>query len=76
MDEKNLIVIGIAIFILLAVGVAFLGSSQSNESASVKNYNFEKMPEECHPPSGQDVNSWIEHLGHHQETQYCLEYYK
>ena len=56
-------------------------------NASVKNinpvsdselskYSSADLPEECRLPEGQDVNSWKEHLGHHQNTFYCLDYYK
>ena len=38
--------------------------------------NSGEMPEKCRLPSGQNVESWKEHLGHHSETRDCLEYFK
>ena len=35
----------------------------------------ENIPENCRPPAGQDIASWKEHLGHHQETKECLKYF-
>lgn len=40
-------------------------------------YRSEEIPEECQLPSyDNDVNKWKEHLGHHENTWYCLDYYK
>jgi len=33
------------------------------------------LPEKCRLPYGQDVNSWKEHLGHHEDLQECLKYF-
>ena len=45
-------------------------------SASEPYGSYSDIPEKCRPQSGQDINSWKEHLGHHQETKECLEYFK
>ena len=36
----------------------------------------DNIPEKCQLPAGQDINAWKEHLGHHAETQDCLQYFK
>lgn len=38
--------------------------------------NLGEMPEKCKLPSGQNLESWKEHLGHHSETKECLQYFK
>lgn len=76
-DEKS-ILYGIIIIILLLLVLNIsgvidinLGKSRSSVSGSYSN-----IPEKCRPPAGEDVNSWKEHLGHHTETQDCLQYFK
>jgi len=86
MANKLLVYGGATVFILILVVSIFL-SVQGINNASVKNinpvsdselskYRSADLPEECRLPEGQDVNSWKEHLGHHQNTFYCLDYYK
>ncbi len=62
-------------------------SSKSSSSQSISNYkpsnglnvqtstNLGEMPEKCRLPSGQNLESWKEHLGHHSETKECLQYF-
>ncbi len=38
--------------------------------------DYGNIPEACRPPQGQDIQSWTEHLSHHAETQYCLQYFE
>lgn len=59
----------IAILLLFAINLGFA------KKASLSGANV-SMPEECKVPVGQDVQAWKEHLGHHANTQYCLQYYK
>ncbi len=69
------ILITLVLFLILAsLGVFnFSGSSgSSGNSASGENSN---IPEKCKLPSGTDVGQWKEHLGHHAETQECLNYF-
>lgn len=33
------------------------------------------MPEKCKQPVGRDLESWKEHLEHHQKTEECLKYF-
>ena len=46
------------------------------KSKGDNNFINNNIPEECRKPEGQDLQAWKEHLGHHQNTLYCLEYYK
>ncbi len=59
--------------ILVSLNVIKFGSSNSGSGGNVVNGN---MPEECQKPEGQSLEAWKEHLGHHQNTLYCLNYYK
>ncbi len=51
------------------------GAVSSNINTQVSNIDNSKLPEKCRVPAGQDIDSWVEHLGHHTETQDCLEYF-
>lgn len=46
------------------------------DSTSELSGSYSDIPEKCRPPAGQDINSWKEHLGHHQETKECLRYFE
>lgn len=61
----------VLLLLLLTFGIAHVG----NVSAENSNYNSSNIPEKCKVPSGQDLASWKEHLGHHAETQECLKYF-
>ncbi len=86
--KKNIwIYPGIILFILLIIGIFLISSgllsnkSNSNENnqqidADLEKYRSESIPEECRLPAGQDLQSWKEHLSHHQNTLYCLDYYE
>ncbi len=79
MNKQNLIYIGIAVLALvLIVGavVTLNAGSSGNQPATGQVTYKSNTPQECRPPAGQDVQSWKEHLGHHDNTKYCLEYYK
>ena len=80
MEKNKLIVyIGIAVFVLLLLGSILATSgffNKSQSSASTGQTSFKSnTPKECQPPEGQDTASWKEHLGHHDNTKYCLDYY-
>lgn len=72
MNKKIIAYIIIGIIILLLLFSSF-GMIKFNKTASNNNEN---MPEECRKPEGQSLEAWKEHLGHHQNTLYCLDYYK
>ena len=74
-------VISTALLVLLmtSFGFAHLGSVSSInniiEDDSASQSSSSSIPEKCRLPAGQDLNSWKEHLGHHQETKDCLKYF-
>lgn len=79
MDKKTLLYIAIGIFLLFLIlssfGIINIGNIGKN-AGNVVNGDYSSLPEECRKPAGQDIEAWKEHLGHHQNTLYCLEYYK
>ena len=53
------------------------GQFISLSSEDLDKYRSEEIPEACRLPEDRDdIESWKQHLGHHQNTLYCLEYYK
>ena len=87
MENKIWVYIGLAISVLLLIGSIVLSSGILNRNTAknsgskqinseLEKYRSEDIPEECRLPDGQDIQSWKEHLGHHQNTLYCLDYYK
>ena len=79
MDKETIIIIAVIALVLLAVLVAtgIISFNIENKSGNTNTGgSSESMPEECKVPAGQDLNSWKEHLGHHENTKYCLDYYK
>lgn len=66
------------VLIILVVGLTFYSFgyriTKLGESGAGGN-SLGSVPVECQPPPGQDLQSWKEHLGHHQETKYCLQYF-
>lgn len=77
MDKRIIayIVIGIIILLLLFSSFGMINFNL-NTNSNTNSENYGDMPENCRPPAGQDIESWKEHLGHHEDTLYCLEYYK
>lgn len=83
-------VVGVLVILILLVsgtfGMFLLNekehTSSSNPTISNNNANtptdskYSDLPEECRPPAGQDINAWKEHLGHHENTRECLQYFK
>lgn len=84
MNRKILAYIGVSLLVLLLMAGLFnLGRMSGNSvqqsktsDAGLGKYRSNEIPEECKVPQGQDIQSWKEHLGHHQNTLYCLDYYK
>ncbi len=84
MDKKILIGIGAGILVLLLFfgffmgGTKITGNSISHKDTELEKYRSAEIPEECRLPDYEnDLTWWKEHLGHHQNTLYCLEeYYK
>jgi len=75
---KKLAIIVIIILLLSGTLVGFfIGYSKNNlDSSSNSQLQYQNMPKKCRLPTGQDVNSWKEHLGHHEDTKECLKYFK
>ncbi len=76
MDKETIIIIAVVALVLLAVlfATGVVNINIGNKSGTIGSSG--DMPEECEVPAGQDLNSWKEHLGHHENTKYCLDYYK
>ena len=82
MRNRNLIYIGIIMVVL--IGSLFAGFGRKSENAvkeandiDLTKYRSEDIPEDCRMPEYEnDVKGWKEHLSHHQNTSYCLDYYK
>lgn len=78
MNKEVLIYIVIGILIVLVIGSVLITSGflklGARSSESSKSYG--NMPQECQKPANQDLESWKEHLGHHSNTLYCLDYFK
>lgn len=80
MENKFLIFGAIILVLLLTLGVFVKFNSNGNsvkQDSNLEKYRSEKIPQECRLPEyDNDLNGWKEHLGHHQNTLYCLDYYK
>ena len=72
MNKKIIAYIAVAAIILFLFLSSF-GMIKFNSNTSGGNSN---MPEKCRKPEGQSLEAWKEHLGHHAETQECLQYFK
>lgn len=77
MKTSKIIIWGIAIIVVILLIFASLGFRITNagNSGGSTGDNYASLPEKCRPPAGQDIASWKEHLGHHAETQDCLNYF-
>lgn len=62
-----------AIILILLLFFSSFGGLFSKDPSSGSSSG---IPERCQVPSGQDVEKWKEHLGHHAETRDCLKYFK
>ncbi len=52
------------------------GQQVSLSSEELAKYRSEDIPEDCRLADyDNDVKKWAEHLSHHENTRYCLEYY-
>lgn len=50
--------------------------SVDSSSEDLSKYRSEDIPSDCRLPNYENnVNKWKEHLGHHENTLYCLDYY-
>ena len=59
------------------VGFGRKGENAVKNDIDINKYNSEEIPEECRMPEYENnLEEWKEHLSHHQNTLYCLNYYK
>lgn len=87
MANTKTLYLGVGLFVLLLIVSFFIGFGRVNENL-IKNTNFEQtntdlvkyrsedIPEDCRLPEYEsNIEWWKQHLSHHQQTSYCLEYY-
>ncbi len=79
---KAIAVVGILLLLLVGTFGMFVfnkSSHNSNTGTATANVqadsNSGDIPEKCRLPAGQDIASWKEHLGHHEDTKECLQYF-
>ncbi len=85
MENKKLVYILIGFFALLLIGGLFFGlgrisgntiKEETTNNLDLSEYRSEEIPEKCRLPEYEDsIEEWKEHLSHHQNTLYCLDYY-
>ncbi len=82
-NKKILDRIGITIVVLLfvesfAVAISLSPSKKGvllEDGLYLLIYRLETIPEDCRlPVYDNDIVSWREHLRHHSDTMYCLDY--
>ena len=77
MDKEKIIVIVIIALVAFAViyATGIIKINIWKKAGNTTGGNYENIPQECQLPAGQDIPAWKEHLGHHENTKYCLEYF-
>lgn len=85
---NKILIIGISIFVLLIITGVLISSGilkingnvikeTENSNPELEKYRSENIPEDCRLPIYEnDLDWWKQHLSHHKETLYCLDYYK
>jgi hypothetical protein len=84
---NKILVIGITAFVLLIIGsflISLRGGVTGNavkesniDETELAKYRSEDLPEDCRLPEYEsNLEWWKQHLSHHKETLYCLDYYK
>lgn len=86
MENKTLIYMGVGFLLLILIGSLSFGlgrisgntiKEETTNNLDLSEYRSENIPEECKLPEYEDsIEEWKEHLSHHQNTLYCLDYYK
>lgn len=82
-DKKVLdyVVIGVVVLLLigsLAVGISFSFSKKvfASKDLDLSQYRSENIPKDCRLPIYESrIESWKEYLSHHEDTNYCLDYF-
>lgn len=80
MDWKSYTYGVLTVFVLLlaiaSFGYAHIGKvSAASGNVVGSGSSLSDIPEQCRVPTGESVDSWKEHLGHHAETRDCLKYF-
>ena len=83
MGRRILGYVGVGVVVLLLIGIVVVGfgffSSEDEvvvEDLDLGRYRGEGIPVDCRLPVYENsVESWKEHLSHHEDTHYCLEYF-
>ncbi|MBU0957570.1 MAG: hypothetical protein KKF56_02035 [Nanoarchaeota archaeon] len=77
------IVVGIVLVLVISTNLGLFRSSSingnvvNNGNSDLDKYRSDDIPVDCRLPQYENsVESWKEHLGHHENTLYCLDYYK
>lgn len=78
MNKETIIAIVVLLALILFAVLYTTGIIDFNFGKKTGNSggSSENIPQECRLPEGQDLNSWKEHLGHHENTKYCLQYFE
>ena len=84
MNKKNLDYVVIGVVAVLLIGSIIFGLSFSSsenvkvsEDLDLEKYRSEDIPQDCRLPIYESrIESWKEHLSHHENTHYCLEYFE
>ncbi len=80
MDKEKITVIVLVILVLLAVlyaaGIINFNFGKKSENSASSGGGSGDIPQECQKPADQDIQAWKEHLEHHENTKYCLDYFK
>jgi hypothetical protein len=84
--KNKFMYLGVGIILILVLGSVILSSGVlngnsikedvDNKNPELEKYRSEDIPEDCRLPEYEsDLGWWKEHLSHHKETLYCLDYY-
>jgi hypothetical protein len=72
--EIILIVIAILTAFFLIFSIVNLNKGTPSIKTSPNSDKYASIPEKCRP-DGQDIESWKQHLSHHEETKDCIRYF-
>ena len=80
-NGKNIaVVIILLLFLVSTFGMLIFNGKKTtslpDSTNTQTNNKYNNLPEKCRLPAGTDINSWKEHLGHHEDTKDCLKYFK
>ena len=61
--------------LLLLISFGVLNTNFNKSIGNATNGEYINISEKCRLPSGESIDSWKEHLGHHSDLQECLKYF-